>query len=228
MQVIAHPSPNCGDRRDGLTPKLIVLHFTAMADTPSALERLCAPEHEVSAHYLISREGEVFQMVDEAARAWHAGAGEWAGQGDVNSRSIGIELDNSGATPFSALQMDALEDLLRGIMQRWAIGPEGVIGHSDMAPTRKSDPGRRFDWRRLARHGLAIWPEGGMAAPDQAAFLQAAVKFGYGADFGAAPVLDAFRQRFRPHAHGPLDAQDMGAILDLAHRFGVDCASHNA
>ncbi|MCI2400513.1 N-acetylmuramoyl-L-alanine amidase [Aliiroseovarius subalbicans] len=228
MQVIQHPSPNCGPRRDGLVPELIVLHFTAMADTPAALERLCAPEHEVSAHYLISREGTVFQMVDEALRAWHAGAGSWAGRGDVNSRSVGVELDNCGGTPFSAAQMDALEDLMRGIMARWHIGPEAVIGHSDMAPTRKSDPGRRFDWRRLARHGLAIWPEDGAATPDVGLFLRAATRFGYNAEFGFAAVLDAFRQRFRPHAQGPLDAADMGMIQDLAARFPVDPTQGNA
>ncbi len=221
--MIAHPSPNCGDRRDGLLPELIVLHFTAMADTDAALQRLCDPVHEVSAHYLIAREGTVYQLVDESIRAWHAGAGEWAGAGDVNSRSIGIELDNCGGSPFSALQMDVLEALLRGIMARWNIPPEGVIGHSDMAPTRKADPGRRFDWRRLARHGLAVWPEAASPGePDEDAFVEAAAGFGYARDFGVAALLDAFRQRFRPHADGPLSGEDMAAITDLATRFPVD------
>ncbi|HHL21754.1 MAG TPA: N-acetylmuramoyl-L-alanine amidase, partial [Aliiroseovarius sp.] len=158
MHIHAHPSPNHTARRDGLQPRLIVLHFTAMATCDDALARLCAPEHEVSAHYLISNKGDVFQMVEEHRRAWHAGAGAWGGVQDINSRSLGIELDNTGATPFAAAQMDALEQLMRGIMQRWAIPAAGVIGHSDMAPLRKADPGRRFDWRRLALGGLSVWP----------------------------------------------------------------------
>lgn len=107
-----------------------------MADAQVALDRLCDPASEVSAHYLIARDGRLWQLVDEAMRAWHAGAGDWAGAADVNSRSIGIELDNTGAQPFAEPLMAALEALLPQIMARWAIGPEGVIGHSCMAPGR--------------------------------------------------------------------------------------------
>ena len=129
-----------------------------MPNPDEALDRLCAPEHEVSAHYLIHRDGRVFQLVEEDMRAWHAGAGTWRGQCDINSCSIGIELDNDGASPFSEPQMAQLDSLLSDIMARWSIGPEGVIGHSDMAPDRKADPGLRFPWSRLARQNLTIWP----------------------------------------------------------------------
>ena len=126
---------------------IIVLHYTAMPSAQSALTRLCLAEAEVSAHYLIGRCGTVWQLVQEDQRAWHAGVGAWGDVRDVNSRSIGIEIDNDGYSPFSHMAMVALEGLLPGILQRWAIPPERVIGHQDMAPGRKSDPGRRFDWR---------------------------------------------------------------------------------
>lgn len=220
-------SPNCGPRRDGLRPELIVLHYTAMASAQAALERLCDPAAEVSAHYLIGPAGQVWQMVDEDQRAWHAGAGQWQGRGDVNSRSIGIELDNRGDHPFAAAQMRALEALLAGIMARWAIRPEGVIAHSDMAPARKSDPGPRFDWQRLARQGLSVWPgaTGGAPLPLE----QALVRFGYPVEeAGLNACLSAFRLRFRPGACGPADATDAHLAQDLAARFGVDPAPTTA
>nr|MCU0803448.1 N-acetylmuramoyl-L-alanine amidase [Paracoccaceae bacterium] len=152
-------SPNFGDRRGGQRPDLIVIHYTAMESCAAALARLCDPVAEVSAHYLIDVDGTVLALVPEDKRAWHAGAGSWAGRDDVNSRAIGIELANDGKAPFAHRQMLALEGVLAGAMRRWGIGPAGVIGHSDMAPDRKSDPGPRFDWRRLALKGLAVWPE---------------------------------------------------------------------
>ncbi|MBN2905172.1 MAG: N-acetylmuramoyl-L-alanine amidase [Rhodobacteraceae bacterium] len=206
---------------------MIVLHYTAMVDAEAALARLCDPGAEVSAHYLIARDGRLFQMVEEGARAWHAGAGQWGAVCDVNSRSIGIELDNDGAQPFSQPLMQTLEGLLPGIMARWGIGAPRVIAHSDMAPGRKSDPGRRFDWRRLARQGLSIWPDPDVAPadptpPDEAMFRVATARIGYGADWPTADVLEALRQRFRPWAHGPLGAEDMALARTLARRFPVD------
>lgn len=206
-------------------PDLIVLHYTAMASTAEAKDRLCDPAFEVSAHYLISEQGTVLPLVPEDLRAWHAGAGAWGGVTDINSRSIGIEMANTGNTPFSAAQMDALEALMRGIMARWRIPPERVIGHSDMAPGRKIDPGPRFDWRRLARQGLSVWPATDAAAqtaPDQGAFMAAARAFGYTYSTDPALVLHALRLRFRPCATGPLNAADMGLMLALAHAFPVD------
>lgn len=207
-------SPNCGPRREGLRPSLIVLHYTAMASAEAAIERLCDPAAEVSAHYLIARNGEVTQLVPEDLRAWHAGAGEWDGQGDVNSRSIGIEMDNDGASPFSEPLMAALETLLPQIMARHGITPEGVIGHSDMAPGRKIDPGPRFDWLRLERQGLAR-PRGGSAAPrevDPNAFRKAAQALGYTADAPEDVLLKAVRDRFRPFASGALCLADFEAL----------------
>jgi N-acetylmuramoyl-L-alanine amidase len=204
---------------------MVVIHYTAMQSAAAALDRLCDPQAEVSAHYLICEQGRVWQLVDEALRAWHAGAGRWGDVTDVNSRSIGIELANRGDHPFSAAQMDALEGLLAQIMARWAIPPERVIGHSDMAPLRKSDPGPRFDWRRLARLGLAIWPEPG-DAPDPGDFLSDAARAGFhppeGCTDAQTAVLTALRLRFRPQASGPLDATDRAIAADIARRFPVD------
>lgn len=221
---ILRPSPNFGPRRGGVRPDMVVLHYTAMPLGP-ALERLCDPAAEVSAHYLIARDGRVFHLVDEESRAWHAGAGSWGAIGDVNSHSIGIELDNSGAEPFAAPLMAALEALLSDVLVRRAIPPERVIAHSDMAPGRKSDPGRRFDWLRLARAGLSVWPQAGAEAgpdPDETAFRAALARFGYGRDWPTPAVLEAFRQRFRPYATGPLAPGDMVLARDLAARFPVD------
>ena len=211
MELVPRPSPNCGARRDGLRPSLIVLHYTAMASAEAALARLCDPESEVSCHWLIDEAGRVFALVPEELRAWHAGAGSWGGAGDVNSRSIGIELQNDGRSPFPAPQMAALEALLAAVMERWGIPPAGVIAHSDLAPDRKADPGPRFDWRRLARAGLSVWPEA--AAPgDFAADAQA---FGY-PEVPEDMLLAALRLRFRPWAAGPLDAADRALAAGLA------------
>lgn len=209
-----HPSPNFGPRRDGLTPSLIVLHYTAMKGAQAALERLCDPAAEVSAHYLIGTDGTLWQMVAEEHRAWHAGAGEWRGQDDINSRSIGIELDNLGTHPFSAPQMAALEELMHGVMQRWSIPAAGVIGHSCMAPGRKFDPGPRFDWNRLARQGLAA-EAGDGKVPQNLSFehfrmTAAAAGFTAAADDDA--LLAAVRLRFRPWARGPLTSADFAPL----------------
>ena len=200
---------------------MVVIHYTAMTSAKAAVSTLCNPENEVSAHYVIAEDGEVISLVPEAMRAWHAGAGRWGAATDVNSRSIGIELANDGFSPFAAAQMDALTDLLHGIRMRWAIRPERVIGHSDMAPGRKIDPGPRFDWRRLAREGLSVWPDGQDEA-DIASFAPLMRAFGYTATEDAALLLHVFRLRFRPWATGPLDAVDVGLIRNLARRFPVD------
>ena len=211
LTPIWHPSPNFGPRRNGILPQLVVLHFTAMKNAQAALERLCDPKAEVSAHYLIGSDGTCWQMVDEAQRAWHAGAGEWAGAQDVNSRSIGIELDNRGTHPFAEPQMQVLEDLLDQIMTRWTIPRAGVIGHSDMAPGRKIDPGPRFDWQRLARRKLAIWAQGEPPAEaDWNTFCDLTHRIGYTAQMDNALRLCTFRLRFRPWASGPLSAEDVG------------------
>ena len=223
MKPTPHPSPNFGERRDGAIPDMVVLHYTAMDSASAALERLSAPEAEVSAHYLISETGEVFSLVPEKMRAWHAGAGQWGAVTDVNSRSIGIEIANTGFAPFPEPQMLALEGLLHDIMRRWAIQPERVIGHSDMAPGRKIDPGLRFDWRRLALGGFSVWPKGGKSGkPDEVAFTEALRAFGMTSDVPFETLLTAFRLRFRPWGNGPLDGVDMAQANDLAVRYPVD------
>lgn len=215
---IARPSANHGPRRGGVRPSLVVLHYTAMQSAGAALERLSSPDHEVSAHYLIAEDGCVFRMVDEAHRAWHAGAGAWGPVTDVNSASIGIELANPGDAPFAAPLMAALEALLADILIRHRLPPQAVIGHSDCAPGRKADPGRRFDWRRLARGGLSVWPEPGAPPPD-ADLARDLRRFGYTAPAPPEAILAAFRLRFRPGAEGPATDADRAIAADLARRF---------
>jgi len=228
--AIWRPSPNFGERREGARPRLIVLHYTAMASAAAALDRLCAPEAQVSAHYLIGRDGGLWQMVEEEARAWHAGAGAWGSVRDVNSASIGIEIDNPGDAPFSEPAMARLEALLPGIMARWGIGPEGVIGHSDCAPGRKIDPGPRFDWRRLARGGLSLWPVGG---DDPGGALEPLLeRAGYTADVSAESRLAAFRSRYRPGADGEACADDRALLAALppvsSDAHGIDAPNRGA
>lgn len=206
---------------------MVVLHYTAMASAEAAAERLCDPAYEVSAHYLIGPDGAVLRLVPEALRAWHAGAGQWGSVIDVNSRSIGIELANTGGTPFAAAQMTALERLLADILARRDIRPERVIAHSDMAPSRKWDPGPRFDWRRLALQGLSIWPDAVTAASDLPLDL-ALTTIGYAPDLDPALALAAFRLRFRPWAIGPAGADDLAVARNLARRFPVDRGGRQA
>lgn len=230
MRLVRQGSPNFGPRRDGLCPELVVIHHTAMRTTEAAVARLCDPAAEVSAHWVIGEDGTLWGLVDEAERAWHAGAGSWRGRGDVNSRSIGIELANAGPLlgnpPFPEPQMASLEALLDGIRGRWGIGAAGVIAHSDMAPGRKADPGPAFDWRRLALGGRAVWPAEpagggagkatGLFAGATERFARTAEEFGYPvAEAGIEAVLAAFRLRFRPWACGPLTDADLGAVEAL-------------
>jgi N-acetylmuramoyl-L-alanine amidase len=204
MQVAWHPSPNFTARRGQARPSLVVLHATCMADHAAALVRLCDPASEVSAHYLIAPTGQVCALVPEEMRAWHAGAGGWRGVGDMNSASIGIELTNTGTQPFAAPQMLALCRLLDAIRGRWSMPPEAVIGHSDMAPGRKSDPGPRFDWRALALAGHGLWLDPDPADPECAdpampTLARSLTQIGYPE---AAPEarLAAFRLHYRPQA----------------------------
>lgn len=226
LTIAHHPSANCGPRKHGLPPDMIVIHYTAMNGAAAAIERLCDPVAQVSAHYVIAENGKITQLVDEALRAWHAGAGAWGDVVDVNSHSIGIELDYcppfEGTLEFDDRQIVALENLMTDIMRR---RPEitacGVIGHSDMAPARKFDPGPQFPWKRLADAGLAIWPETVEdQAPDWDVFKQSALAFGYRPptddEKGWNAVLFAFRSRFLAGQVGELSKQDMGVIASLA------------
>ena len=153
-------SPNFNERRGGARPSLILLHYTGMESAGAALARLCDPVAEVSAHYMVYEDGRVVQMVDEAHRAWHAGVSQWGDIVDVNSHSIGIEMVNPGHEfgyrAFPQVQVTAVKVLCRGIMARWDIGAEGVLGHSDVAPGRKVDPGELFPWDELEVERLAF------------------------------------------------------------------------
>ncbi|WP_281301285.1 MULTISPECIES: N-acetylmuramoyl-L-alanine amidase [unclassified Iodidimonas] len=166
LTQIHRPSPNFGPRHPLLgrdLPDLVVLHYTGMISAKAALARLCDPRSLVSAHYLIDEDGTLYGLVAEDHRAWHAGKSCWEGISDVNSRSIGIELVNPGHglgyRPFPAPQIDRLIALLHDIRQRHPIADWHLLGHSDVAPARKIDPGERFPWALLARHGLGLFPE---------------------------------------------------------------------
>lgn len=156
----SYPSPNFDERER--TIDMIVLHYTGMKTAEEALERLCDFEAQVSAHYLIDEDGTVYQMVDEEKRAWHAGVSSWNGVENVNHNSIGIELVNPGHEwgyrEFTQAQYDALIPLCQAIKARYNIPDENIVGHEDVAPTRKQDPGELFDWELLAKNGLGNWP----------------------------------------------------------------------
>lgn len=211
--MIDLPSPNF-DRRPENTPiDMLVLHYTGMPDAQSALGRLTDPAAEVSAHYVIDEDGTCYALVGEMFRAWHAGRSSWRGNSAVNARSIGIELVNPGHEfgyrPFPEAQMESLIDLVRDILSRHPIPPRNVVGHADVAPRRKEDPGELFDWSRLAAAGIGLWPEEavvGEARPATGNWPAMLEKLGYdvgGADgaepgAGAHAALVAFQRHFRP------------------------------
>lgn len=161
MKIIQAKSPNFEDRR-AAPIDMVIIHYTGMKTGQEALERMCDPEAKVSAHYMIEEDGRLFQLVDEDKRAWHAGVSEWDGRTDINSHSIGIELVNPGHEwgyrEFTLAQIDTLEALLAELYKRHPIKPEYVIGHSDVAPGRKQDPGELFPWDRLVEKKLAVRP----------------------------------------------------------------------
>jgi len=229
-------SPNFGERRGGAPVDMLVLHYTGCPSAESALLWMCSPDSQVSAHYLVDEDGEIIQLVDEAARAWHAGAAFWDGETDVNSRSVGIEIQNPGhlecpLPPYPDVQMEAVIALCRDIMARHGISPLRVVGHSDVAPARKADPGEHFPWRRLAEEGLAFMVEpaplstcgarlGAGDAGEEVARLQAGLgRIGYGIektgifDEMTAAVVRAFQRRFRPQkVDGVADASTTATL----------------
>lgn len=160
-----HPSPNHDARPPNQAINMLVLHYTGLPSTKSALARLCDRQSKVSAHYLIDEGGAIFALIDEARRAWHAGVAHWAGETDINGCSIGIELAHCGhkadgtCEPFPQAQMDSLAELASQLLARYDIPPQRVLGHSDVAPARKIDPGEMFDWAGLAARGIGLWPQ---------------------------------------------------------------------
>jgi len=155
------PSPNYGDRR----PNFVILHHTGSDAADRALRVLTDPMRQVSAHYLIAGDGTIYQLVDERSRAWHAGESRWGQNTDLNSSSLGIELVNDGEEPYPEEQIAALLALLTDIQERYGIPPPNYLGHADVAPRRKVDPGRYFPWRTLAEHGFGIWCEPPLPQP---------------------------------------------------------------
>ena len=218
VDVVA--SPNHGERAGGAQPSLIILHYTGMEDAAEALARLCSPESEVSAHYLVFDDARIVQCVPEARRAWHAGVSVWNGMTDINSHSIGIEIANPGHefgyTDFPSAQIDAVIALCRDIVARHGIRADRVLGHSDVAPTRKLDPGEKFPWRALHAAGIGHWTEPapvgsrrgalalGASGAGVSALQQDLRRYGYTIettghfDEATQQVVRAFQRHFRP------------------------------
>lgn len=218
---LAAPSPNWDERT--LPVSMVVLHYTDMPDVREAIEKMCNPDSKVSAHYCITRKGQIVQMVEEEKRAWHAGRSYWRGRTDVNSASIGIELDNPGHSwgyeDFPEEQMQSLVILLNDIVKRHDIPRANVVGHSDVAPQRKDDPGEKFDWARLAKHRLALARpkklELGDPFHNDGSFYLALERFGYDISDGHSAVK-AFQRRFRPERiDGEIDGEVRAILFQL-------------
>lgn len=230
MELRDRPSPNFDARPGAGAVDMLILHYTGMRTAAEALDRLCDPAAKVSAHYLIEEDGAVWRLVDEAQRAWHAGLSCWRDCRDVNGASIGIELVNPGHEfgyrAFPEAQMRALEELARGILRRHPIPPRAVLGHSDVAPQRKQDPGELFDWSRLARAGIGLWPDFStdLPSPSGTQELQKNLKtIGYDCplsgvlDAATQAVITAFQRHFRPtRCDGVADAETRRRIAILA------------
>lgn len=223
MRVIDAPSPNQDDRPDGAPVDMLILHYTGMRSGAAALDRLCDPAAKVSAHYVVEEDGQVFRLVPEARRAWHAGISHWRGASGLNARSIGIEVVNPGHEhgyrPFAALQMAALCDLCLAILARHPIPAWNVVGHSDVAPDRKEDPGEFFDWEGLATHGVGLWPRAaGLAGGDALCLLGA---IGYRIDLPPPVLLRAFQRHWRPaRVDGVADAETLARLRAVAAAVG--------
>ena len=219
IDAIHRPSPNFGDRARGGAIDMVVLHYTGMETTEDALYRLCDAGARVSAHYLIDEAGQVYALVGEAFRAWHAGEAAWAGDSDINSRSIGIEIANPGHEygyrDFPGTQINALISLASDIIQRHGIPASRILGHSDVAPARKQDPGERFPWARLAEAGIGLFPPADLTPdaepPGLEAFIAGLARFGYGAGL---PGTD-------PGATGSESGSEMPMTLRRCQPVGV-------
>jgi N-acetylmuramoyl-L-alanine amidase len=226
-------SPNHDERPPAQPVDILLLHYTGMQSAQAAIDRLVDPTTKVSAHYLIEEDGTAWRLVAEDQRAWHAGVSAWGGARDINARSIGIELVNPGHEfgyrPFPPAQMDSLEALALDILSRHPIPARHVLGHSDVAPSRKQDPGELFDWEGLSRHGIGLWPR-----PDReplswsvSEFQKALSLFGYEVpshgelDEATRAVLIAFQRHFRPsQLDGLPDPESAGLLADLLDQIG--------
>jgi N-acetylmuramoyl-L-alanine amidase len=229
MNLRERLSPNHNQRQAPVD--MLILHYTGMKSAAAALDRLCDPAAQVSAHYLVEEDGRVWRLVPEEQRAWHAGVSFWAGRRDINSASIGIELVNPGHDlgyrPFPEAQMAALESLARGILARHPIPPRHVLAHSDVAPQRKIDPGELFDWPRLARAGIGFWPDF-MVKParipaeigeiqEKLAAIGYEIRLNGAKDAETTQVIAAFQRHFRPlRCDGDPDLETRARIAIVA------------
>jgi N-acetylmuramoyl-L-alanine amidase len=220
FDFIERPSPNFDERQ--LPVSMIVLHYTGMPDMQSALDRLTSPEARVSSHYLVDEDGAIYRLVDESKRAWHAGKSRWRGIADVNSASVGIEIVNPGHEfgyrAFPDEQIASVIPLVADIKERHGIGRGNVVGHSDVAPARKEDPGELFPWAALAKRRLALpSPTRDLIDPywTDAGFLLALERFGYDVTDEQKAVI-AFQRRFRPDLiDGVVDGECRAKLLAL-------------
>jgi len=228
--VRERPSPNHDSRGTSSRIDMLVLHYTGMRSAVAALDRLCDPAARVSAHYLVEEDGVVWRLVPETRRAFHAGLSCWEGERDLNPVSIGVEIVNPGHEwgyrPFAEPQMAAVERLCRDILSRYPIPAHRVVGHSDIAPNRKTDPGELFDWRRLARGGVGIWPEPCARTKDhridwaRAIADLAAIGYCVGAAEAEAFAVAAFQRRFRPACiEGVIDAETAARLAEVRGAF---------
>ncbi len=223
------PSPNFDERPVGTEVDMLVLHYTGMQSSAEALARLTDADSKVSAHYLVEEDGTIVRLVDEELRAWHAGVSSWRGATNINARSIGIELVNPGHEfgyrEFPRPQMASLIDLALGILSRWPIPPRNVVGHSDIAPRRKMDPGELFDWQRLARAGIGLWPdEADDCVIEREAVSAMLQQIGY-ETVALFATLKAFQRHWRPiRVNGRIDwetARLAGGLCALLSRGTV-------
>ncbi len=213
--MIFAPSPNFDARPAEI--EFLVLHYTGMPSAKAAVDRLCDPASKVSSHYLVDEDGTVYQLVDEANRAWHAGVSFWRGVSGLNDGSVGIEIVNPGHEwgyrAFPAVQMAAVLELCRGILSRHAIPARNVVGHSDIAPDRKQDPGELFPWAWLAAQGVGVWTDEVEAPGD---ILDDLAAIGYDVRFPAATLITAFQRHFLPDGiTGVADARTAGRLAAL-------------
>ena len=224
---IDRPSSNHGPWAEGARVELLILHYTGMPTAAHALDRLCDPAAQVSAHYTVDEDGTIYAHVPEDRRAWHAGRSSWLGAEDVNSRSIGVEIVNPGHEfgyrPFPPVQMAAVAELCQGIVARHGIAPADVLGHSDVAPARKEDPGELFDWPGLAAQGIGIWPTPSQADDGPFTDTEVATLLGrYGYDPAEPRALLAFQRHFHPECltgtPDPETVRRLRALLRLAGR----------
>ncbi len=229
MEFVAAPSPNFDDRPPNTPIDILILHYTGMQSGAAALARLCDPEARVSAHYTVDEDGTVFAHVPEERRAWHAGVSFWAGARDVNARSIGIEIVNPGHEfgyrSFPDVQIEAVIELAREVVQRRRIPQARVLGHSDVAPARKMDPGELFPWGKLALAGIGLWPQTRKHVLD-IAFESGLRSFGYGlspdADVRPEVVIEAFQRHFRPaRIDGHADAECAAILAALLREIDI-------